>query len=299
MKINIITGLNGVGLQRDAEVLKLLLEGHEIEVLNSLRVEPGRKADINIFCEFVEPHYIKLAPRNYLFPNPEWFYNRWKIHLPKFTAILCKTRDCEAIFQELHPNALHTSFSSLDRLKAGQRIKEWFHLVGASENKGHIAVKNTWEENPDLAQLTMVQHRLHTEVSAKNITYIHERIDEDALQELQNRNLFHLCPSRYEGFGHYIDEARSCGAIIVTTDAPPMNEFVQPGFGFLVPPDFKSLQNLAIMHDVDQRKLKWVVREAMDLSEDQIAMMRSKSRHAWEDNRKYFKERLLDVIEGN
>ncbi len=37
-----------------------------------------------------------------------------------------------------------------------------------------------------------------------------------------------------EGFGHYIVEALSTGAIVVTTDGAPMNELVTPKSGFLV-----------------------------------------------------------------
>ena len=36
------------------------------------------------------------------------------------------------------------------------------------------------------------------------------------LREIQNANLFHLCPSETEGFGHYIVEALSVGAIVLT-----------------------------------------------------------------------------------
>ncbi|KAJ1553157.1 hypothetical protein HK405_008782 [Cladochytrium tenue] len=39
----------------------------------------------------------------------------------------------------------------------------------------------------------------------------------------------HLCPSSQEGYGHYINVARALGALVVTTDHPPMNEFVADG----------------------------------------------------------------------
>ena len=50
------------------------------------------------------------------------------------------------------------------------------------------------------------------------------------------RNRVHVCPSSREGFGHYINEARSVSAVIITVDAPPMNEFVTNATsGILIP----------------------------------------------------------------
>jgi hypothetical protein len=37
-----------------------------------------------------------------------------------------------------------------------------------------------------------------------------------------------------EGYGHYINEGRSVGAVVVTTDYPPMNELVSERDGFLI-----------------------------------------------------------------
>jgi hypothetical protein len=37
---------------------------------------------------------------------------------------------------------------------------------------------------------------------------------------------FFLCPSIIEGYGHYINQARASGGVIVTTDAHPMNELI-------------------------------------------------------------------------
>jgi len=43
-----------------------------------------------------------------------------------------------------------------------------------------------------------------------------------------------ICTSQMEGFGHYINEARSIGALVLTLDAPPMNELIDSSCGVLV-----------------------------------------------------------------
>ena len=42
-------------------------------------------------------------------------------------------------------------------------------------------------------------------------------------------------PSKLEGLGLTLVEAMAAGAPLITTDAPPMNEFVMPETGWLVP----------------------------------------------------------------
>lgn len=53
-----------------------------------------------------------------------------------------------------------------------------------------------------------------------------------------------VCPSSAEGYGHYINEARSAGGAVVTVDAPPMNELVTSANGALVPPASRHCSSL-------------------------------------------------------
>jgi glycosyltransferase involved in cell wall biosynthesis len=45
----------------------------------------------------------------------------------------------------------------------------------------------------------------------------------DVIQVL-NECRFHVMPSKNEGFGHALSEAAACKGVILTTDAPPMNQ---------------------------------------------------------------------------
>ena len=63
--------------------------------------------------------------------------------------------------------------------------------------------------------LTMIQRaplKTSRHVST-DLRLITDYIDDAELRTLQNRHLFHLCPSETEGFGHHLVEGMSCGAI--------------------------------------------------------------------------------------
>jgi hypothetical protein len=69
----------------------------------------------------------------------------------------------------------------------------------------------------------------------QNLIIYTERLSDEALLRLQRSSGVHLCPSREEGFGHYINEARAMGALVMTTNWAPMNDMVQEHFGVLIP----------------------------------------------------------------
>lgn len=54
------------------------------------------------------------------------------------------------------------------------------------------------------------------------------------LSHLQQSTPLHVCPSEREGFGHYINEARAAGAVVIAPDHPPMNELVNATTGVLI-----------------------------------------------------------------
>jgi len=51
-------------------------------------------------------------------------------------------------------------------------------------------------------------------------------VDYNVIQFLQSIADVHMCPSLIEGWGQYIDEGRRAKAVVLTLDAPPMNELI-------------------------------------------------------------------------
>ena len=86
----------------------------------------------------------------------------------------------------------------------------------------------------------------------------------DAIKVYENMCGIHLCPSETEGFGHYIMEALSAGAVVVTTDAPPMNEFVTDAAAWQAS-NRSEPWGLATNYFVDPAKLEETVNALMQL----------------------------------
>ena len=60
-------------------------------------------------------------------------------------------------------------------------------------------------------------------------------LDINIIRFLQNIADVHMCPSAIEGWGQYIDEGRRTKSVVLTLDAPPMNELIDVKSGVLVP----------------------------------------------------------------
>jgi glycosyltransferase involved in cell wall biosynthesis len=115
---------------------------------------------------------------------------------------------------------------------------------------------------------------------------------------LQNRNLFHLCPSETEGFGHHLVEGMSVGAIVLATDAPPMNEMVTPERGFLAAYSRTGTQQLARTYHVDPAALEAGVERMLALDAGARRVLSERARAWWEENDRAFAARLSTAIEA-
>lgn len=251
--LRLVSRDNGAGLSRDLRLIaEVLGQEHRVATMgfganrmrNRLRQVAWRlhalafgPVDQQLLVERVYVPLLDGAKSNLLMPNPEWFRASWLRWLPRFERVLCKSRHAVEIFERLGCRVTYVGFTSEDRLDAGvPRRNAFFHLAGRSSSKGTAALLAAWLAHPEWPPLTIVQSarkaRLH--ISAANIHLRVGYMDDTELRELQNAHRFHICPSEVEGYGHYIAEAMSTGAVVLTTDAAPMNELVTPGCGVLL-----------------------------------------------------------------
>ena len=261
--------------------------------------------DANIFMEHIVPEYLALARHNILIPNQEWFEPRWKRHLPRFSAILCKPHEAERQFMARGLQTSYIGFSAQDRRKnlgvESQFTAGALHIAGRSLQKGTGALIRVWLKHPEWPLLTVVQRPPHPGYElwhppAENIRYQTEYLPDAEIQSLQNRFSIHICPSEAEGFGHALAESMSCGAVLITTDAPPMNELVRPSRGVLVPYSSSASQGFGTKYLVDETALEKAIAEVFLTPVEELQRLGRAAREWYENNDKAFQPRFQKVI---
>jgi hypothetical protein len=222
--------------------------------------------DVNFFIESIFPEYLPTGRVNCLFVHPEWFRDENLAHLSQLNFVLCKTPSAVEAFGSLPVVCRDLSFTSPDKKIPGYvrtGAIRCLHLSGQSAVKGTEAVVDAWSRHPEWPELTVVRRarRYGGEEAPPlpplpNVRYETDYVPDKRLQELQNECEVHVIPSQAEGYGHVIGEAMGCGAVVVTTDAPPMNELVTQERGVLIrvarsEPMRRSMKNYIDVSDLE------------------------------------------------
>jgi glycosyltransferase involved in cell wall biosynthesis len=318
-EVNLIARDIGFGLSRDLRLLAAALSsrGHVVSVsairrgklrkladpwrlraraaLRRLRGRSAGEFDVNLMLEEIRAEYLPLARHNVLLPNPEWFRAEDKPLLARVDGVFAKTRHAQSIFSALGCRVAFTGFTSEDRFDADvRRERAFFHVAGRSRNKNTEALLALWRKHAQWPRLTLVQDPRTAQAAAPapNIDHRIGHLSDDELRRLQNAHRFHLCPSQTEGFGHYLVEALSVGAVTLTLDAAPMNELVTPARGVLVPVAHTATQNLASTNFFDEAQMQQAIEQLIDLPEAECDRLGGAARAWFLDNDRMFPDRL-------
>jgi hypothetical protein len=297
MRFNIISVIdNGVGLQAHYQILKALLEsrGHSVAGVH-LRRPRAQRADINLFLEIIQPKLFPLAPKNWVIVHPEWWYADWTASLPRFDRVFCLTHDAERIFRPLAGDKVrYIGFKSKDRLMP-KIVKEraFIHVAGRSEGKNTQAVMDAWRLGQLPYPLLLISHK-YVLNSAK--VRSRPRLSEPELAVEMNRRMFHLCPSAYEGFGHYSHEAMGVKGVIITTNRAPMNEIGCVPPELLVEPSASPTQHYAPFFTVGWQEIARAAKAAWELPREKVAEIQAQTRSGFEAGRAEFEKLFMAEV---
>lgn len=252
--LHIICPVLGIGSRLDLAIIAPLLEEAGFNVTRypvsdrSKKTRSGRLAlqvlkhphrfDANIFLGAIFPEWLPLARKNIWIPNPEGFNEQKEKWLSHIDVVLAKTRLTERLFRERGCNTVYTGFTSLDHFEpvTGRDYTRFFHAC-SSPQKGTKRLIQTWGQHPEWPELVVTitnDDPVVRNFKAANVRILTDYLEDAEFRQMQNKMGFHICCSEAEGFGHYIMEAMSTGAVTFVTNGPPMNELVQPDRGLLI-----------------------------------------------------------------
>jgi hypothetical protein len=315
-RIRLLGRDNGAGLSRDLALLAETLRdvGACVDVrglphrgrlaawLTALRWRlSGPSHDLNLMLERIRPEFLRAARRNVLVPNPEYFRAADRAALPRLDEVWVKTRHAVPLFEALGARVRYVGFTSEDRRDATvPRRHAFFHGPGRSGNKGTQALLALWARHPEWPPLTVVWRRRRA-LPAKlpaNVVLHRDHLDDAAYRRLQNAHRFHLCPSQTEGYGHYIAEAMSCGAVVVTLDAPPMHELVTSVRGVLIAAHAVGRQDLATLYAANEEALRAAIERCIGMEASEAERLGAAARAWFDVNHAAFPQRLREALRG-
>jgi len=259
-----------------------------------------KKFVINLHLEVIQERDVRLAKRNIMIANLEWLRDRSYDLLPKMDMFFCKTISAKNFFDKKGMPAVHISFSSVSPYNDLYKRKKnsFIHIAGSSVVKGTVSIAKIWSQHPEWPKLTILARPIdHIKVfEAENLEIIASFLERDKLEEIQNTAEIHLCLSEAEGFGHYICEALSCGAIVVTVDGEPMNELVQPSRGVLVKINQISPMYHARKFTFKTDDFESKIEEILVMTKNDKDKIKLNAKQWFSDNDSFFKEKFISEI---
>jgi GT2 family glycosyltransferase/glycosyltransferase involved in cell wall biosynthesis/tetratricopeptide (TPR) repeat protein/SAM-dependent methyltransferase len=288
----------GYGLDKHAEVLRRVLigSGYQVETRRGLPI--GKDAWACIHLEHLRAELLGHAVRDFFVPMPEHF--AFRELLPRVHGVLACTRQTETVFRQIGVPTYYTGFASLDVRIAGQSASDcWLHLAGASSTKNTQAVLDCWARHPEYPRLIVMvsgDWSFHVPAAA-NLDVRRGYLATDELRVLQNACRIHICPSAAEGWGHYLVEAMSTGAVVLTTDAPAMNEHVTAERGVLVRTSSRQTRGLVHTYSIHPEDLADAVHRVLALGPDERSRLGEAARQYTEQLWAEFPARLRSALD--
>jgi hypothetical protein len=334
--VHLIFWKNGKGLDLHAQVITRLAEDNGLKVTASHIEKPGhygtlwedhvqtrlhnwrlhrklvRQArrhgsnmkskpyDLCICIEDIVPTAFHIAKRIALVPCQEWFKKSQRRQAIKLDAVICASRLAETIFSRRGAKTYYTGFTTFTPEETEPEFQDYgccLHVAGRSFTKGTPTVIEAWRRHPEWPMLTVLgtgNYRIGA--IPDNVHVIERFLSIEEKQLLQSRHGLHLCPSESESYGHTIAEGMSVAALVITTNAPPMNELITPERGMLV--DVSSIQprGLDYRYLVNVNALEQSMNKVWSLSIGERKALGRQAKESFRQSTRDFKRRMSSVL---
>lgn len=314
-KVYICFSPAGFGLRKDAEILRDTLAhcGYAV-AFREEALDKNRKTIIGFLLSFCEkfnliylikifqrlifftpkPTYIHLENISYpvllrygnhlLIPNQEWFRPATISWLPYLRAVWCKTHLAQGVFDELGVKTDYIGFctSLMTEINSdhGERKSEFVSRVGISALRGVHALVLAWSSHPHWPMLHIVVHPSRRIYPAPaNISYVDEFVTAHDYRQFANQFRFQIFATETEGFGHSIFEAVESGALVLVTDAPPMNEQLNASIVININACYSGQKGLSPRFSVTQDGLDQAINYALRLNDCEVLAYQERGRH--------------------
>lgn len=290
----------GLGLKKDAKIIETTLRelGFQVSVYTgqrfyrvisflyikvrlvklSLRIKRFFNRDSNvvvIHLERVSQKGLLVGGHNILVPNQEWCAKHVLSLLSYIDVIWCKSKLAVAIFSELGYSTEYISFcTELDSSVMRNEVlinqeKGFFTRIGPSRNRGAEQLAKLWAKHSEWPILKMVvDPEYRPDTIAENIEYIGYIHSDEEFNCLANSVPFHIFLTEAEGFGHLIVESMSRGAIVLMTNASPMNEYASQESAILMSAYYAGQLQLSPRFHVNDDVIEAAVEKALSLNSE-------------------------------
>ena len=266
----------------------------------AVRWRTPRPRPVKIFLETLPlPELLDGAIKIFV-PNPEWLMpqDEWKLGL--IDVIACKSNDAVETFARRDLPVYYLGFTSEDRFSPTSTPdrREYLHIASGGYQKGTAEIIETWRRHPEWPHLTILAGKSPIVVEgAHNLTVIREWCSDEDLRRHMQRCGVHVCCSNSEGFGHTIVEAMSCGALVITTDFPPMNELIDESRGVLVRTRSSKPMRYGRFAQLDRTDIERAVSQSITMEENDYQTRCHAARAWFLQERAAFEARLAELVQ--
>ena len=215
MKINLYYWNNGVGVVNDSILIKNVLHEYDVITYDISKNNNYRNSDLGIFIQNIQADQLSNNKKNVLLINEEWLNPDEILFLKQFDHLIVKSKYAKDLLCSEHPSIIQTGFFSMDRQFFPKNTRNILHFKGKSVQK-----------NTELVNKCNSVKILDSEI---------EYLTENQVVENLNSHDIHICCSLYEGWGHYLWEAMSCGKLVICSEVPVFMEYLDPELVKFIP----------------------------------------------------------------